>query len=83
MIAQHGEFLDPLSVVDLSVVKNRGILPKKYKIEALKALYQRPREMYKLTFMKGDTPDERFETFLKTYGVGIYRDPLFWQDAAQ
>lgn len=81
-IAKDGEFIDPLTVLDLSVIQNKSILSKVDKIKYLKDLYARPRDLYKLTFFEGRSQDERRENFLDTYGVWIYGDTSFWEDAA-
>lgn len=81
-MAKDGDLIDPLSVLDLSVIKNKQVLPKDSKIEYLKDLYALDRERYKITFIEGATVEERFATFLDTYAIGIYADPLFWEDAA-
>lgn len=83
MTLKDGEFVDPLSLLDLSVIRNKGILPKDLKIEYLRDLYALDRDRYLTKFTKGTSTQERFANFLAEYGVGIYADPLFWEDAAQ
>ena len=82
-INQNGDYLDPLSLLDLSIVQNKEVLPEKYHIKYLQDLYQRPRELYKIDFMKGDSVLQRRSNFLDLYGVWIYREPAFRADAAE
>ena len=38
----------------------------------------RPINVENLTFIKGDTVDQRAQTFLNNYAVGVYKDLAFW-----
>lgn len=82
MIFKGDAFIDPLSMLDLSVLSNKSLVDQKYHIKYMKDLYRRPREMYKVAFMEGDTITQRRVSFLEMYGVGLYRELAFWQDAA-
>lgn len=82
MVFDKTKFVDPLSVLDLSPISNQSLLEQKYHIKYLKDLYARARDIYKIEFMTGETLNERRVQFLETYGVGIYRELAFWQDAA-
>ncbi len=81
MIYKNWKFIDPLSVLDLSVFKNKWLLPDKYHVKYLQDLYKRPRDIYKISFMTWTTLNERRVQFLDKYWVGIYKELAFWQDA--
>lgn len=83
MISKDGNYVDPLNLLDLSVIKNKSILDRDYKVKYFRDLYSLPRERYKQTFMEGSSNEERFENYLKKYGVGVYASRMFWEDAAE
>lgn len=83
MIAKDGVYQDPLGLLDLSVVKNPSILGREHKVKYFRDLYSLKRERYKETFLDGTSNEERFDLFLKKYGVGVYASRLFWEDAAE
>jgi len=83
MIILNWKFVDPLSVLDLSAMTNKSLLPHKYHIKYLQDLYRRPRDIYKIEFAKWETLNQRRVDFLERYWVGIYRELAFWQDASE
>lgn len=82
-VAKNGNYIDPLSVLDLSIIPNKQILPDRYHMQYLQDVYARPRELYKVEFMEWDSLDQRRQSFLDLYGVGIYRQSQFRKDAAE
>jgi hypothetical protein len=70
--------MDPLSVLDLSVITNwQTMLPEEYRLKYLSDNIVRPINVSDLKFAEGTTVDERSQHFLSTYAKGIYRDLSF------
>jgi len=82
-VYKDGLAIDPLSVVDLSSVKDKELLPEKYHIKYLKDKFARPIDITELTFMEWNNVLQRANNFLELYGVGIYRQISFWEDAVE
>jgi len=82
-VYKDGIPIDPLTILDLSVVIDKNILPENYRIKYLKDKFARPIDITELTFMEWDTELQRMDKFLDLYGVGIYKQVSFWQDAAE
>lgn len=81
MLVHNFQFVDPLLHLDISLFESKNDLAVEYKIKYLKDLYRRPRDIYKIDFLPGETLNERRQAFLDRYGVGIYRSLAFWMDA--
>ena len=78
-IFKDGVAIDPLTVLDLSVVMDRDtVLPEEYRLKYFNDHYVRPIDVTRLQLMKGDTVDERAKSFLWLYAVGPYRNLSFW-----
>lgn len=76
---KDGVAIDPLTVLDLSVVQDKEkVLPEEYRLKYFNDHYVRPINVENLTFIKGDTVDQRAQTFLNNYAVGVYKDLAFW-----
>lgn len=82
-VYKDGLPVDPLTLLDLSVVKNKDILPEVYHIKYLKDKFARPIDITELSFMEGDNELQRADSFLELYGVGIYKQISFWEDAVE
>ncbi|HPC34089.1 MAG TPA: peptidoglycan DD-metalloendopeptidase family protein [Candidatus Absconditabacterales bacterium] len=82
-IFKDGVALDPLQFLDLSVIENKEIIPSEYSIKYLNDKYARKIDMSEVSFMTGKTLADRADQFLKHYGVGIYRELAFWEDAVK
>lgn len=80
---KDGLAIDPLQVLDLSIVTDKDILPDNYHIRYLNDKYARAIDVTELKMMEGKTVDARADTFLGLYGVGIYRELAFWEDAVK
>ncbi|MCF7834447.1 peptidoglycan DD-metalloendopeptidase family protein [Candidatus Gracilibacteria bacterium] len=80
---KNGIAIDPLRELDLSVVGSKNILPDEYRIKFLNDKYARPIDITNLKFASGDTKLERADDFLTRYGVGVYRELAFWEDAVK
>lgn len=80
---KDGVALDPLQFLDLSVIENKTIIPSEYNIKYLNDKYARKIDISELEFMEWETVIERADKFLNTYGVGIYRELAFWEDAVK
>lgn len=75
--------IDPLQLLDLSVIKNKEIIPNEYNIKYLNDKYARNIDVSDLKFMSWDNTMERSDNFLQTYGVWIYREIAFREDAVK
>jgi len=80
---KDGVALDPLQFLDLSVIENKDIIPSEYNIKYLNDKYARRIDISELEFLSWSTVTERADNFLNTYGVGIYRQIAFWEDAVK
>ena len=81
MVVEDGKLVNPIDYLDLSVLQDKSKIPTGYKFRYLKDKYNLPREMYSVKPIAGDSLEERRQSFLNTYGVGVYRSPEFRQDA--
>ncbi len=82
-IYKDGVAIDPLQVLDLSVMANKDSIPEEYSIKYLNDKYARPIDITNLTLMTWETLLARADNFLTTYAVGIYREVAFWEDAVK
>lgn len=83
MIFKDWVALDPLTILDLSVIKDNVDIPKEYKIKYLNDKYSREIDITELRFMDGDTVDERAQTFLSKYAVWPYSQVGFWEEVVE
>ena len=72
--------IDPLQLLDLSVIKDKNIIPSKYNIKYLNDKYARTVDISDLTFMTWWSLEQRADQFIKTYGIWIYSELPFWED---
>ena len=72
--------VDPLNLLDLSVIKNKDNIQDKYSVSYLNDKYARPIDITELTFMSWNDVDTRADNFINTYAVWIYRELPFWED---
>ncbi len=82
-VFKDGIAIDPLNLLDLSVVQNKDLIPKQYNIKYLNDKYARKVDISELDLMTGSSVLQRSDQFLNTYGVGIYRELAFWEDAVK
>jgi murein DD-endopeptidase MepM/ murein hydrolase activator NlpD len=83
-VYRYGLPIDPLSVLDLSVITNwKQALPEEYRIKYLNDTLVRPIDVSELVFAKGRTVNERSQHFLNSYAKGIYRDRTFWDSVVE
>jgi len=82
-VFKDGIALDPLTILDLSIVKNKDILPDEYHIKYLKDKFARPIDITELKFMEWKNELQRADRFLNTYAVGQYQNILFREDAVK
>ncbi len=80
---KDGVAVDPLQLLDLSVIEEKTIIPREYNIKYLNDKYARTIDISELDFMSGKSLMLRADQFLSTYGVGIYRQLAFWEDAVK
>ncbi len=78
---KDGIAVDPLQLLDLSVVEDKEIIPKDYNIKYLNDKYARTIDISELKIMTWNSVTERANQFINTYGVWIYRQLAFWEDA--
>lgn len=79
---RHGRPQDPLLLLDLSVLRDKTMLSEQMQIKYVKNKYERRIDLSNVKIMPGDTILARRINFLNTYGVGIFRNHLFWEEAA-
>jgi len=72
--------IDPLRLLDLSVIQNKDLLEWKYEIKYLKDKYSRWIDITEIKFMTGKTLLNRADNFLRLYGKWIYSELAFWED---
>lgn len=82
MVIENGEFVNPIEYLDLSTLQDKSNIPTNYKFRYLKDKYNLPRDLYTIKSVEGDTVTERRQNFLNKYAVGVYRQSVFWEDAA-
>lgn len=82
-VFQNSAPIDPLKLLDISVVKNKEILPDVYAIKYLRDKYARKIDITNLPVIEWDSVDERAQNFLSTYGVGVYKTLTFWDSAVK
>lgn len=82
-IFKDGVAIDPLQLMNLSVIENKDIIPSEYNIKYLNDKYARKIDISDLKFMTGDTVMDRADAFLMNHGVWIYRELAFWEDAVK
>lgn len=70
--------IDPLPLMDLSVVQQKNTLPEGYGIKFLSDKYSRDIDLTNVNFASGTTVDSRATAFLKKFAVGEYRKIDFW-----
>lgn len=76
---KDGIAIDPLTVLDLSVVVDRdAVLPEEYRLKYFNDQYVRPIDVTNVALIKGDSLDERAQRFLSSYAVGVYKNVAFW-----
>jgi len=75
--------MDPFPFLDVSVVKEKEALADEYQMKYLRDKYARPIDITDLEIMTGPTLEMREDQYLTKYGVGIYRQIAFREDAAQ
>lgn len=80
---KDGVAIDPLNLLDLSVIEEKAIIPREYNIKYLNDKYARTIDISDLNFMSGSSSMVRADQFLTTYGVGIYSQLAFWEDAVK
>jgi len=80
---KDGIAVDPFTFLDASIVREKTALPDGYQIKYLRDKYARPIDITELTIMTGTNLTEREDQFLSRYGVGIYREVAFREDAAK
>jgi len=79
---KDGIAVDPFTFLDASIVKEKTALPDGYQIKYLRDKYARPIDITDLEIMTWPTLALREDQFLTRYGVGIYREAAFREDAA-
>jgi len=81
---KDGVAIDPLTVLDLSVVQDREtVLPEEYRLKYFNDQMIRPIDVSNLSLLKWDTVDVRAQTFLNSYAVWTYRSLAFWDEVVK
>ena len=81
-IYKNGQAVNPLSIIDLSVVQNRNTIPLEYEIKYLTDKSMRKIDLTQVEIMPGNTLNERRSQYLDKYGYGPFASLTLWQDAA-
>lgn len=82
-VLRKGKFIDPLALLDLSVMKDKSQLTESLQVKFIKNKYARSIDLSDLKFMQGENLLQRRIAFLELYGKGIFRDVAFWEDASE
>ena len=82
-IFKDGIARDPFEILDTSIVKDKDVLPEGYQIKYLRDKYARPIDITDLQLMTGNTLIKRESQFLIRYGVWIYKQVAFREDAVK
>ncbi len=77
------EYIDPLRVLDLSVVPSRHDLQSKYYRKYMKDIYQRDFNVRNVPDYGGDTLEERRENYLSENAIEPYQNLSMWEKAAE
>jgi murein DD-endopeptidase MepM/ murein hydrolase activator NlpD len=83
IILKDGIALDPFDILDASIVKDKSVLPDGYQIKYLRDKYARAIDITNLKLMSWSTLLQREVQFLDAYGVWIYKQVPFRNDAVQ
>ena len=83
MVIEKGEFVNPIDYLDLSTLQDKSSIPTGYKFRYLKDKYNLPRDLYAVKTLQGNSVEERRQSFLNSYAVGVYKQAEFWQDASE
>gem|GEM_PF-4570409 len=65
-ISKNGQYMDPLELLDLSVIADTKIIPDHLSIKYHKDIQKMPIDITNTTVIEGDTTQERRINFLKT-----------------
>jgi hypothetical protein len=72
-------FIDPLTLVDLSVINNIKNIPGTLAWKQQIDFQKRPIDLTSITFASGATLEERQQSFLELYAKGVYRNRDLWE----
>lgn len=81
-VFKNWQAINPLSVLDLSVVQNRNAIPLEYEIKYLTDKASRKIDLSEVKIMEGNTLNDRRQEYLDTYGFWPFASLTLWQDAA-
>jgi murein DD-endopeptidase MepM/ murein hydrolase activator NlpD len=81
-VFKDGKAINPLSVIDLSVVQNRNTIPLEFEIKYLSDKASRKIDLTDVKIMPWNTLNERRSQYLAAYGFGDFGKLSLWQDAA-
>lgn len=81
-LMKNGEFIDPYSVMDISIFESKEELPQEYRMKYLQDYFAREINLNNVEQLPGDTILERRDAFLDRYATWPYRDPSLWYDGA-
>jgi hypothetical protein len=80
---KDGIAIDPFDILDASIVKEKSALPEWYQIKYLRDKYVRAIDITNLQLMTWETLMQREDQFLTTFGVWIYKQVAFREDASK
>jgi murein DD-endopeptidase MepM/ murein hydrolase activator NlpD len=81
-VAKNAQFIDPLSLLDISIYHSQEDLPEQYHHQYIKNMLDRQVIVERLWFMPWNTLAERRLVFLRRYAHWAFADPNLWEDAA-
>ncbi len=81
LVREVSWYVDPLTLLDLSVISNITSIPAVLAWKQQIDFQKRPIDLTSITFMEGETLEERQQSFLDIYARGVYRNRDLWEVA--
>lgn len=82
-VIQNGKHMDPLHVLDLSVLNGKNQLIEKYHFKYIKDKYSRKFDLWDIDYISWNSLAEKRKNFLKKFAYGPYRKLELWKKAAK
>ena len=84
-IFRNGVTIDPLQFFDLSAVTSKALIPSEYqaKYDIDWRLRNSAIDLSTVTFVNGDTIEDKRRNFLSQYAAAPYNDITMWEQAAE
>ncbi|MBS8122343.1 murein hydrolase activator EnvC family protein [Candidatus Vampirococcus lugosii] len=82
-ILQNGSHVDPINYLDLSIVRNKNMLPPIYRRKYLTDSLARNTDMNNIKKITGNTVEERRLNYLRANGIGEFSQLSLWENASK